>query len=164
MVCLRRRQDVSRRRVVALVAAALTSLLVGCDGSSPSSDPISPAATRSPASVGLVSEKKADLNLWVSNQSFVDDPVDLTVRIDGVEVVSQPFDVDDQHNWIRFSIEAAPGHHVLTAESDTGASTRKNFSLPGSGDRHAVLEYWNYEDDKGKRFTWKLQSTEVHFD
>jgi hypothetical protein len=34
----------------------------------------------------------------------MDDPVVLTVSIDGTEVVAQPIEVKGQHNWILFPI------------------------------------------------------------
>jgi hypothetical protein len=42
------------------------------------------------ADVGASEEPSCDLLLMVSNQSYLDDPVVLTVAIDGVDVLSQP--------------------------------------------------------------------------
>jgi hypothetical protein len=71
--------------------------------------------------VRLSGERDADLHLWVSNQSFIDDPVVLAVSIDGVELIKQPFDVEGQHNWILLPVQAPPGRHTMRALSSTGA-------------------------------------------
>jgi len=46
----------------------------------------------------------------VSNQSYLDDPVVLTVVIDGVDVLSQPFEVRNQHHFVRFPLRLGSGH------------------------------------------------------
>ena len=126
--------------------------------------PTSTAAPSPTAEVRVVDEKAADLQLWVSNQSFVDDPVRLTISIDGVELVERSFAVEGQHNWILFPVALAPGWHEVVAVSDTGAELRETFRVPRDGQRYAVLDYWNYPDDKhGRHFTWMVQDEPVAF-
>jgi hypothetical protein len=84
----------------------------------------------SPAAVRVVEESQADLYLWVSNQSFKDDPVVLKVSIDGTEVIAQPFEVEGHHNWILFPLQVSPGRHMLSVTSETGARMFKHFTLP----------------------------------
>ncbi len=148
-------------------AALLAGALAACgptetdvaSGASPSPSPSTPAAE-----IRVVEEDEADLQLWVSNQSFEDDPVEVTIAIDGVEVVSEPFDVEGQHTWVLFPIMAPPGNHVLTATSDTGATLEQRFMLPEQGLRYAVVEYWYYTDDKaGRHFSWLIQKRPVGF-
>jgi hypothetical protein len=112
----------------------------------------------SPADVRVVKESQADLYLWVSNQSFKDDPVVLKVSIDGTEVIAQPFDVEGQHNWILFPLQVLPGRHMLSVTSEPGVSMRKHFTLPQGGLRYAVVDYWNYSDAAGRHITWHIQS------
>ena len=76
--------------------------------SPPSRDP----ASGPPADIRVASEEDANLHLWVSNQSFVDDTVHVSVSIDDVDVVSSPFAVEDQHNWVLYPISAPAGPHV----------------------------------------------------
>lgn len=84
--------------------ALSVSLLVGCGGEDqPPSPDRSAAPDRPPgsgessgpeavtASVRVVAEDEAQLHLWVSNQSFLDDPARIAVRIDGIEVVDRDF-------------------------------------------------------------------------
>ena len=154
------------RRVTAAVAAALLAgFLAACgptetelrSGTGPSPTPA--------ADIRVVEEDEADLLLWVSNQSFEDDPVEVTIAIDGVAVVSEPFEVEGQHSWILFPITAPPGNRVLTATSDTGATLEQRFTLPEQGLRHAVVDYWYYPDDQaGRHFSWLIQKRPVGFD
>lgn len=105
----------------------------------------------------------AALHLWVSNQSFADDLVALTISIDGVQIVDQRFSVGNQHNWILFPIDAPPGRHVLKAASNTGAEITKAFRLPENDRRHAVVDYWSDRSDKPPHFTWSIQTKPLVF-
>lgn len=116
------------------------------------------------AAIRMVAEDEADLLLWVSNQSFEDDPVFVTVSIDGTEVVAQPFDVEGQHNWILFPLKVPAGQHVLTAASNTGVETDQRFTIPETGRRYAVLDYWYYPGDRGGRhFSWGIHEKPIGF-
>ena len=145
-------------RVSVFLLAALLSVM-GCAGTAGA--PVPPSGDDK--TIRIVGEHQADLLLWVSNQSFIDDPVSLTVRIDDAELIAQPFHVEGQHNWLLFPIKVSPGRHLLTAESDTGAEVRKRFMSPESGRRYAVVDYWNYEGDRGPHLSWTFQSTPVAF-
>lgn len=74
----------------------------------------------------------------------------MTISIDGIEIVDQPFTVENQHNWILFPINAPHRAHTLSAVSDTGAKLEQTFTLPARGRRYAVLNYWNYQDQDGR--------------
>ncbi|HSJ90626.1 MAG TPA: hypothetical protein VK917_01080 [Ilumatobacter sp.] len=106
-----------------------------------------------------------ELKLWVSNQSFTDDPVSIIVRLDGIAVVGEPFFVEGQHNWQSFLIRGlAPGEHTVTAESDTGVTTSWTFTLPRHEARWLVVDYWNDPDDpEGRRFTFHESDQPVVF-
>jgi len=95
----------------------------------------------------------------VSNQSYLDDPVVLTVVIDGQEVLSQPFEVRNQHHFVRFPLRVGPGGHQLRASSDTGVVLDEEFMLPATGERqHAGISYYNYADADGRLIDWNIQS------
>lgn len=108
-----------------------------------------------------VDPRAGEVKLWVSNQSFEDDPVDIMVRLDGIPVVSDAFLVEGQHNWQGFMIGGlAPGDHTVTAESDTGATGTWTFTLPADEPRWLVVDYWYYPDEaEGRHFTF-LESDE----
>jgi hypothetical protein len=150
-----------------LAGIALCAALASCgDGSTaPVAEAGEPSeeSTTTQAPITVASEADADLHLWISNQSFIDDPVGVTVEIDGVEVVRQEFAVEGQHNWVLFPIDLPPGMHVVTATSDTGVRMREKFRIPRQADRYAVVDYWNYDDPDGRHFTWRLQREPVAF-
>ncbi|MEU5783866.1 hypothetical protein [Micromonospora lupini] len=122
-----------------------------------------PPPSATPAAIRLVDEDLADLHLWVSNQSFDDDRVTVTVSIDGTRLVDQPFDVRGQHNWILFPIKLPPGSHEVTATSQTGAETHQRFTMPERGRRYAVIDYWTDPGRGGRHLNWLVKSHPVAF-
>lgn len=127
------------------------------------------AAERHTADVGapesqirVVDPESCDLLLMFSNQSYLDDPVVLTVVIDGVDVLSQPFEVRNQHNFVRFPLRLGPGTRQLMVSSDTGVVLEEQFTLPGTGERqHAGIAYYNYADEDGRLIDWNIRSTPI---
>ena len=107
------------------------------DPSGAPTDPSAPAAAASAAP-----DEEATLTLQVSNQSFDDDPVGITVDLDGDVVVDDEFSVGAQHNWVTFELPVAPGDHQLTMKSSTGAEAREALSIPERGHLWAVVGYW----------------------
>lgn len=79
--------------------------------------------------------------LYVSNQSFEDPTVGITITIDGEVVVDEDFDVEGQHNWVSFEPDVAPGVHILHAASSTGAEFTTEFTMPDGEPRWAVVDY-----------------------
>ncbi len=104
------------------------------------------------------------VKLWVSNQSFEDDPVTMTISIDGVQVVADSFDVGSQHNWFSFMIDGLePGEHELTATSGAGATFEATFTLPDEP-LWMVVDYWYYPDDaEGRHFTFSESDEPIYF-
>ncbi len=49
----------------------------------------------------------------------------------------------------------------MTAKSDSGATRRESFQVPGNKARYAVIEHW-IEDD-APVLTWQFQRQPVHF-
>lgn len=127
------------------------------------------AAERHTANVGsskgqirVVDHESCDLLLMVSNQSYLDDPVALTVVIDGLDVLSQPFEVRNQHHFVRFPLRVGAGTHQLKVSSNTGVVLEVQFTLPGTGERqHAAIAYYNYADEDGRLIDWNIQSTPI---
>ena len=119
----------------------------------------------SPLGSAQVEPQPGEVKLWVSNQSFTDDPVSVIVRLDGIPVVSESFLVEGQHNWQSFLIRGlAPGDHTVTAESDTGVVTSWTFTLPAGEARWLVVDYWYDLDDLGgRRFTFDESDEPVVF-
>jgi hypothetical protein len=145
-----------------LTLALLLWALVGC-GTAQGVDPTpDPEVTATDAAVRLVDEAEADLILILSNQSFDDEEVRLSVMVGGVTVVDGDFHVEDQHNWISFPLGLRPGGHEVTADSDSGATLRESVEVPGNKARYAVIEYWTEDDspdtdDPAVDLTWQFQ-------
>ncbi len=107
-----------------------------------------------------------EVRLWVSNQSFEDDPVFITIRIDGELVVNDAFAVEGQHNWMSFDIAGlSSGSHELVAVSDTGAQTDGSFTLPDGESRWLVTDYWyDVGEPDDRYFTLSESDVPVGFD
>jgi len=106
-----------------------------------------------------------EIRLWVSNQSFTDDPIDITIAVEDVVVVEQSFEVLGQHNWIAFDIAGLePGRHVIHAESATGATLSEEFTVLADEPRWLLIDYWYYpEDAAGRHFTFAESDEPIGF-
>ena len=148
-------------RSVALVLAGLVA--AGCADPQGVDPAPHPEVSAEDSAVRLVDDARADLVLFVSNQSFDDEEVRLTVEVDGVTVVEDDFHVEGQHNWIRFPLQLAPGGHEIRAESDSGASMRESFEIPAHGRRYAVLDHWTPENQGSAELSWLFQRRPLAF-
>lgn len=143
---------------LALALALVACALVGC-GATQGTDPApDPQVTAANAEVKLVEGDQADLILYVSNQSFDDEEVRLTIAIDGNVVVDGDFHVEDQHNWISFPLEMSQGDHEITAEADSGSTRSETFKVPGDETRFAVIDYWGEDDSAPLSWLFQRQS------
>ena len=103
------------------------------------------------------------LHLWVSNQSFEIDPVDIAVYIDDQQIVCDSFYVEGQHNWILFDVLLDAGRHELKAIGHDGqVELTEIVEVPA--ERWAVLDFWFYLDDEPEHFTFTIHDQPVGFD
>lgn len=96
----------------------------------------------------MVDEDEANLHLYVSTESFHEPRVPVSVSIDGVVLVDEPFDVEGQHNWQAFPIAVGAGTHEVVVTGPNGATTTQQLVVPQRGDLWAVTNYWT-NDRKG---------------
>lgn len=155
-------------KTLASTMLVMTLALTGCavTGAEPMGfcpEGSSSSPTGSVPDIRIVAERQADMKLFVSNQSFDDATVELTVSIDGTELVSGIFDVKNQHNWCEFPAKTSPGQHVVTVVSDTGAELRERFMLPDVGRRYAVINYWYGAEKDHPFFDWQFLSNRPAF-
>ncbi|MGA8846208.1 MAG: hypothetical protein WB471_06295 [Nocardioides sp.] len=138
--------------------------LVGCGEAVSSADPDAPevVAASEREEIRIVDEAEADLILYVSNQSFEDDEVRITVAVDGVTVVDDDFAVEGQHNWVQFPLAMPPGPHEVSAESDSGSTLTKSFETPGAEPRYAVIDHWTTRNGSGD-LDWRFQRQPLAF-
>ena len=96
-----------------------------------------------PAANSKLIDPNGGFTLFVSNQSFAIDPVDILVEIDGELVVSDYFHVGTQHSFVPFTLSLSAGTHRVHIWSEKGdAEMRIQFELV----EHdvGVVTYWYY--------------------
>lgn len=150
------------RGLVAIALLVLTPVaLIQCGVAGAKNPDPHPDVTAADAPVQLVDSDDADLVLYVSNQSFEDERVRLTVVVDDVTVVDGNFHVADQHNWAAFPLRMPSGMHTIRAEADSGAALAETFRVPGNRTRYAVIDHWG--EDESAELTWKFHRQPVAF-
>jgi hypothetical protein len=98
-----------------------------------------------PAANGKLLDPNGNFTLYVSNQSFAIDPVDVRVEIDGELVVSEYFKVGSQHSFKTFRLFLSKGTHRIHIWSEKGeANLTKEFELKDYD--KGVVTYFYYPD------------------
>lgn len=82
------------------------------------------------------------LTLSVSNQSSTEDPIELTVTIDGFRALRDEFVWEGGHNWIEYELPLTIGRHDITITTPDGITKRASFEIPDNGQLWAVINYW----------------------
>jgi hypothetical protein len=86
-------------------------------------------------------DSNGNFTLFVSNQSFEIDPVDVWVEIDGELVVSADFAVGTQHSFVPFELSLSEGKHQIRIWSKKGdAELSTEFELKDHD--VGVITYW----------------------
>lgn len=126
------------RHLSLVVVAVLALALSGCGQEGPASTGSGTAEVSSPAG-----NDEGDLVLYVSNQSFDDERVHVTVTLDGEVVVDDEFDVEGQHTWVRFPLAVPAGVPLeLAATTDSGATLETTVSAREDGTRAVIISHW----------------------
>ena len=81
----------------------------------------------------------------VSNQAFDHPDVQLSASLDGEFIFDQAFNVEDQHSVTLFGVNVAPGPHLLTVVSDTGAKVEQALDLTEGEQQWVVVDYWYFD-------------------
>ncbi len=154
-------------RRVAAVALVATATATACSSSWRNDNSAPVEITAAPAGT-------SDLTLWVSNQSYVDKNVSLTVTLDGAVVIDRKFHVGDQHNHIEHRIQLDDGTHTISAKTvidDQNVELSQEFSIEPDQQRYAFLGYWHYvptrEGDTSfdpPHLTFDIQDEPIGFD
>lgn len=127
-----------------------------------------------PVEITAAPDGTSHLTLWVSNQSYVDKNVSLTVTLDGVVIIDRKFHVGDQHNHIEHRIRLDDGTHTISATTvidDLNVELSEEFSIEPNQQRYAGLSYWHYvptrEGDTSfdpPGFNFDIQDEPIGFD
>jgi hypothetical protein len=127
--------------------------LTGCGGGNPDAN----------TTTAIVTASSGNFHLYVSNQSFDIDPVDIQVFIDGKEVVNDTFKVESQHTWILFNLELEPEKHTLRAVGH-GGEAELSESFVTSTEDWGVVEFWADPTEAPEpMFTFWVQDEQIHF-
>jgi hypothetical protein len=137
-----------------------TTAVVEPGPTEPAPVPEAPAST--PASEPGVAE--ATLFVYVSNQSFAVDPVDIAISLDDEQLVAEDFLVGSQHSWKTFEFPAKPGAHEIGASSQRGgADAGMSLDLvPGAN--YVVVSFWNDGSASGSEFSITTHAEPPAFD
>ena len=141
-----------------LIFAALILTVAACDDTDPQTGPFGGGDPHA-----LIDEAPdGSFHLFVSNQSFDLDQVDITVWLDDEPWVTGDFDVESQHNWYGFDFELDSGSHTVRAESEDGdALLEEDFDFD---DEHwAVIDFWFDDNNPEGTFTFFISDEEIGF-
>lgn len=139
------------RLVTAPILMAL--MLAGCSAPVDLSSPLAPlgaSTTPGPVVTGTV---HSTVTLGISNQSFDDPSVVLTVTVDGVVQVDEAFAVENQHNLKLFGVNLQPGTHTVVVRADNEAAAERSFHLSQGERRWVSIFYWNFDPSR-EGVTW----------
>ena len=81
------------------------------------------------------------INLYVSNQSGFDDPINITIYFDEELVFNETCWVEDSHNWIYVVFNATRGKHdiiVIENSNNVRNETRVNIN----SEKWVLIDYW----------------------
>jgi hypothetical protein len=114
-----------------------------------------------PSATSTLLDPDGNFTLWVSNQSYAINPVDICVEINGELVISSYFDVGTQHTFVPFKLRLNNGKHTIRIWSTKGAAELSmEFDL--NNGRVGVITYWYYPethyDPTPRKFDFKIQN------
>lgn len=83
--------------------------------------------------------------LYISNQSFAEPYINVTIEVDGSKIYSEMLFVGDQHNWQKISIIVWGAIHYIEAfNNDNKISNSAIVFTPFQG--YIVIDYWYYPE------------------
>lgn len=166
------------RSILAIVLGVSLFSLAGCGQQSqpttgpptqpPTQPSTQPLTDPSSGTKSALLDPEGNFTLYVSNQSFVIDPVDIKLSIDSQDVVDQDFYGKNQHkNWRTYRLSLNPGTHILRVESKRGnARLEKTFEVKG---RHwAAMSFFYYppshSEPTPRQFTFHISNKPIYFE
>lgn len=105
--------------------------------------------------------------LFVSNQSFALDPVDIAIELDGRPAVTGDFAVEGQHTWIRFDFGLTAGVHRIVATTADVNDVVLDQTFDMTARKYGVVMFWYYPDGPEPtppQFSWTLSDVAPQFD
>ena len=105
-----------------------------------------------PIDPAVIDRTPRGLALMISNQSFDDPDVGLTVTVDGDVVIERSFAVENQHTVVSYRLPLEPGDHQMIVRADTGATHERVVSLD-SERRYLYVGYWGGDASSPEAFS-----------
>jgi len=108
-------------------------------------------------------------HLYVSNQSFSDSLINISISIDEVEYFNKSCFVGDQHIWEYIEFNLSKGKHDFVAiELNSNTIGFTTFDI--QNENWIVIDFWYYTESdfphaspEPRHFTFDISSTEVGF-
>jgi hypothetical protein len=105
--------------------------------------PPSSAAAGAPAPATATPDPNVFVN--VSNQSFDDPEVQVTISADGQVLLDESLPVEGQHHVVGSAHVLRPGERTLSVKSDSGAEHIIVISVSDAAPVHVFVAYWKDE-------------------
>jgi hypothetical protein len=94
--------------------------------------------------------------LVVSNQSYDDPTVRLTIDAGKDTVVDHDFEVGGQHEFFTYELTLPPGAHAVRMTSDSGATHTETLTIEPDQRQYVTISYWDDPDEvPAPRFTYE---------
>lgn len=155
------------RWIACLLAAASVLSVAGCASSTKTLAPSGSHSASAQAAQHDVLDPQGNVVLYVTNQSFAAERVDIAIEVDGQPVFNQYFNVGSQHTYKQFILSLTPGQHLLTALSIEGRATLKT-SFFVRGKRWIAGAYSYYTQAQGtpmaRQLDFRVQDTPMVFE
>lgn len=91
-------------------------------------------------------EKGAKLILMISNQSFYNDEVNLSIYIDEKLLVNETYFVGDQHSYSYYYISLEEGEHEISVEYNDEIIGEESVGISDEKPIWGALTYWEEKD------------------
>lgn len=135
---------------IVLVSLLLAGGVVGsctADDSTDSAAAVPQTAPAAPPAPGVREAQPtqvagANVFVDVSNQSFDDPDVHITMRVADLTPIDASFPVEGQHHWVGYQLRLAPGDHALEFTSDSGAAHTVEITVPDDAPVYVFTNYW----------------------
>lgn len=111
----------------------------------------------------VAEDREGNITFYLSNQSFARASVQFRIELDGVVLVDTALAVCDQHEFVAYRFQWAPGEHVLRAVSSDGNADASTTVQVGSGPLWGYV-FFSFDEGTGKgSFQFHFQDSPIGF-
>jgi hypothetical protein len=113
-------------------------------------------------------KQEDSFTLYVSNQSFELDPVDIRIELDGKLAVTGDFEVRTQHAITSFDLGLVPGPHQIRVSTKDVAGVVLDDLFDMDDRKYGIVMFWYYPDGSTEptppHFSWTISDEQPLFD